>query len=214
MKRWNLALIPTIALVAWAATAQVAPTIVVSLALNSVEDLEVVHNILEETLPSANQAFQHGPLSGEIRRIDHGTDRFYNGQFAFGSLLKPVERIVFSYKNITSPAIVGQGLDQVRFKYGGSVSNAPDGRFVIWSEDSYDFTLHVLSNLPAEVETLFNDGFTLTNFLAYPGTAAASTFTPHVEVIQLRFTDGVSSRTLNISASATSSGFGPLQVQN
>lgn len=215
MKYSRLVPAAALALIAWFATAQVSPTVVVSLAFDSTEDLLVLRNILDEAVPVANQAFQYGPLSGEVTRRDTGSTYDYHGQFVFGPLGKPAERILFRYSNTFSPPILAPGFDSVRFKRTDQIVSIPDGNFVIADEDSYDFTLHVLGNLPTEVGALFDDGFQLDRLVAYPTLSTApAAFSTGGQMMVLRFTNGLSVETLRISTSVSVTGYGPLLVQN
>lgn len=215
MKYSRLVPAAAFALVAWFATAQVSPTVVVSLAFDSTDDLLVLRNILDEAVPVANQAFQYGPLSGEVTRREAGSTYQYHGQFVFGPLGKPAERILFRYTNTFSPPILAPGFDSVRMKRTTEIVTIPDGNFVIANEDSYDFTLHVLTNLPTEIEALFDDGFSLERLVAYPTLSSApSALSTGGQMMVLRFTNGLSVETLRISASVSVAGYGPLLVQN
>lgn len=202
--------------IAWHVTAQVDPTdFGTPLLISSSEECQILGAALDhsEVRAFAASRFATGAMVGSFRR-QGGADRFAGLlQFAApGSAAR--ESLHFRYFQQVSPPALGTGLDQMSTVV---VANAPpiDGSpMMITDAVAFDFAVHVLSNPPAAVSDLFDQGFRMNLLVAAPSIPifASSSLAPTYSMY-LRFSDGLSVRFVAVSAVPIGPSFGPLTIR-
>lgn len=199
----------------WRVSGQVDPeTLDSALLLTSDEQAKVLAECLDsvELRSFALPRTLSGPCWVHFRAV---APTLFRGSVEFPSAPQgPIDSLAFKYRQLVSPPSLGIGADELY--------TAPVGRMtasalplVITDDIAYELTVQLLADLPATVTDRFDAGYALDrivaarSFLPVLSHSFAPTYTCY-----LRLTNGVDSTHIAVSAMSTSSGFGPLIIQD